>query len=146
MEVDMRYMRTKDLRSFLQAHHDAVRGIAAKDYPPAVIEQWAPLPITEKHVERVRANPETEIRLLAEINDEIVGLGAIVLAKNELHACYAMPSAARKGVGSALVRELERIALEHGSNWTPHRHPNRSIWPSACVKMQKNLIPPTGVR
>jgi putative acetyltransferase len=59
MEVDMRYMRTKDLRSFLQAHHDAVRGIAAKDYPPAVIEQWAPLPITEKHVERVRANPET---------------------------------------------------------------------------------------
>ena len=47
----MRYMRTKDLRSFLQAHHDAVRRIAAKDYPPAVIEQWAPLPITEKHVE-----------------------------------------------------------------------------------------------
>jgi GNAT superfamily N-acetyltransferase len=40
--------------------------------------------------------------------------GAIIVAKNELRACYVAPAATRRGVGTALVRELERIALEHG--------------------------------
>jgi putative acetyltransferase len=114
MLINIRRMRPEDARLFLEVHHAAVRGIAAKDYPLAVIEQWAPLPVTKTHIEHVQANYENEIRLLAEINGEIVGLGAIVLAKNELRACYVVPSAARKGVGSALVREVERIALEHG--------------------------------
>jgi len=45
---------------------------------------------------------------------EIVGVGALVLATSELRACYVLPSAVRKGVGSAIVREIERIALENG--------------------------------
>jgi putative acetyltransferase len=103
-----------------------------------------------------------EIRLLAEINGEIVGLGAIVLAKNELRACYVVPSAARKGVGSALVREVERIALEHGLRWLEldasitsepfykalgyevqerGEHVLGSGQRMACVKMGKHLSP-----
>lgn len=34
----------------------AVRGIAGRNYPPAVIEAWAPLPITDRHVEAVLLN------------------------------------------------------------------------------------------
>jgi putative acetyltransferase len=117
MPIEVRQMRAEDARSFLAVHHAAVRGIAAKDYPPTVIEHWAPVPITEKHVDRFRANPEDEVRILAEINGKIVGLGAIVLGKNELRACYVLPSAVRKGVGSALVREIEQMALEHGLQW-----------------------------
>jgi len=162
MKVDVRPMRTEDARSFLEVHHAAVRGIAAKDYPPAVVEQWAPLPITEMQVEQVRANPDNEIRILAEINGDVVGLGAIVLAKNELRACYVVPAAARKSVGSVLVHALERIALEHGLEWLQldasltsepfylalgyevrerGEHVLGSGQRMSCVKMRKNLSP-----
>jgi len=92
-------MRFEDARSFLEVHRAAVRGIAATNYAPAVIEALAPLPITDKVVESFLANPENELRLVAEVAGEIVGIGAIVLEKAELRACYVMPTMARKGVG-----------------------------------------------
>jgi putative acetyltransferase len=107
-------MRPEDARASLEVHHAAVRGIAATDYPPAVIEGWAPLPIVDEAVEQFLRNPDGEVRLVAETDGEIVGMGAIVPARGELRACYVAPAAAREGVGSALVRELERIAREHG--------------------------------
>jgi putative acetyltransferase len=110
MAIVIRRMRLEDARSFLEVHRAAVRGIAATDYAPVVIEAWAPLPITDKVVENFLANPENELRLVAEVAGEIVGIGAIVLEKAELRACYVMPKMVRKGVGSALVREIERIA------------------------------------
>ena len=59
-------------------------------------------------------NHDDEIRLVAELDGELVGIGALVLADSELRACYVVPAAARKGVGSALVAEIERIARQHG--------------------------------
>jgi putative acetyltransferase len=51
---------------------------------------------------------------VAEIDGEPVGIGAMVVSNSELRACYVAPSAARRGVGSALVADIERIAREHG--------------------------------
>jgi len=164
MPIEIRPMRNEDARAFLEVHRAAVHGTAAKDYPRAVIEDRACLPITDEHIEGVRANRDREIRLLAEIDGEIVGLGAIVLATSELRACYVAPGAARKGVGSALVRQLERIAREHGverleldASLTSERfyvslgyqvrergeHVLRSGRRMACVRMAKCLSPAT---
>ena len=54
------------------------------------------------------------MRLVAEIDGDAVGIGAIVVGNSELRACYVAPAAVRRGVGSALVAEIERIAREHG--------------------------------
>jgi putative acetyltransferase len=89
--------------------------MAARDYPPAVIEDWAPFPITDAAIELFLANPEKELRLVAEMDGEIAGVGAVVVEESELRACYVLPSAARKGIGSAIVREIERIARENGA-------------------------------
>jgi putative acetyltransferase len=86
MSVHIRPMRDQDALSFLTVHHAAVRSLAAKDYMPDVIDCWAPIPVTERQLEQVLANGANEIRLLAEIDGEIVGLGAIIVAKNELRA------------------------------------------------------------
>jgi putative acetyltransferase len=158
----VREMRPDDARAFLEVHHAAVRGLAAKDYPQAVIEDWAPLPVTDKAVERFLLNPDNEIRLVAEHDGEIVGIGALVVEKAELRACYVASEASRKGVGSALVREIERIAQEHGLGsleldssvtaepfYLAHgygvrergEHILRSGQAMACVKMVKNLPP-----
>jgi len=114
MTVTVREMRPADARAFLEVHHAAVRGIAVKDYPAAVIEAWAPLPITDEHVVGVLANPDREYRLIAELGSRVVGIGALVLASAELRACYVEPGADRKGIGSIIVLEIERIARQHG--------------------------------
>src|SRR3984957_15690139 len=112
--VVIREMRPKDAHAFLEVHHAAVRGTAAKDYPLPVIEAWAPMPVTEDAIEWVRANPDREFRLIAEIAGRVVGMGAAVFENLELRACYVAPDAGRKGVGSALVKEIERAAREQG--------------------------------
>ena|SRR5437588_1756281 len=113
MSVSIRHMRPEEARRFLEIHHESVRGIAVKDYPASVIDAWAPLPITDEVVERFLRNRDDEVRLIAEIDGQPVGIGALVLGNSELRACYVVPSAARRGVGAAIVAEIERIAREH---------------------------------
>ncbi len=59
-------------------------------------------------------NRGNEYRLIAEIDDRIVGVGSLVIENSELRACYVSPEAGRQAVGSALVREMERVARERG--------------------------------
>jgi putative acetyltransferase len=166
METDIviREMRTEDARAFLETHHAAVRGVAANDYPPEVIDAWAPGQITDEAVAFVRANPEGELRLVAETGGRIVGVAALVATNAELRACYVAPEANRSGVGSALVRKLEQIAREWGLAFlqcdssvtaapfyeslgyeTRERgeHVLANGQRMACVKMRKALPPPS---
>jgi putative acetyltransferase len=153
-------MCAEDAWAFLAVHRAAIREIAAADYPAVVIEAWAPLPVTEDDVERLLVNRDGEVRLVAELGGRIVGLGAIVPQNAELRACYVAPGAARTGVGTAIVREIERIARQHrlaflelDSSLTAEPfyrslgyvalgrivHRLGSGQPMASVKMRKNL-------
>jgi putative acetyltransferase len=115
--VAIRPALPEDARTFLAIHRVSIRGIAAQHYPPEVIEKWAsPENPGEEFANGFLANRDGEIRLIAELDGAAVGIGALVTAKSELRACYVSPSALRKGVGTALVREIERLAVEHGLN------------------------------
>jgi putative acetyltransferase len=160
ISLSVREMRSEDARAFLEVHHKAVRELAADSYPSDVIEAWAPLPITERHVQFVCSNADQEFRLIAELNGEIVGIGCLVPQNHELRACYVLPAASRKGVGSAILREIERVALDRGSttlrtdsslNAEPFYRSNgyevrgrdehilRNGVRMACVRVQKDL-------
>lgn len=114
MTVLIREMRHEDARGFLEVHHAAVRSLASKDYPSEVIEAWAPTPITSRQVAIVQSNPDGEYRLVAEVDGRLVGVSSLVARTNELRACYVAPSAMRKGVGSALLRQIELAARDQG--------------------------------
>src|SRR5439155_9456222 len=113
MAITVRPLRPNEGRLFLEIHSRSIRGLAAAHYPREVIEAWS-APITDERLRRFLENRDGEIRLIAELDGEPVGLGALVLSSSELRACYVEPEAARKGVGTALVREIERIAEESG--------------------------------
>jgi putative acetyltransferase len=114
LRITVREILPEDARLFMEVHRSAVRGIAARDYPPDIIENWARIPITQASLENFLINPDKEIRLVGEMDGEIVGIGALVVEKTELRACYVSPNAVRKGVGTAIVREIERIAVANG--------------------------------
>ena len=113
MIVTVRPTRQEEARAFLDIHTRSVLGLAASHYPPDVIAAWV-LPVTEENLRRFLENPDDEIRLLAELDGTLVGLGCLVLQHSELRACYVVPEVARRGVGTAIVREIERIAKQHG--------------------------------
>jgi putative acetyltransferase len=113
MPVFVRPMQADEARRFLEIHHASVRGLAVDDYPPSVIDAWAS-PITDERLQRFLQNRDGETRLIAELDGVPVGIGALVAANSELRACYVLPTAARRGIGTALVAEIERIAREHG--------------------------------
>ena len=113
MSITVRPLGPDEGRLFLELHGASIRGLAAAAYPPEVIEAWQIRP-TEGAVEALMANPDGEIRLVAELDGEPAGIGALVVATSELRACYVAPHAARRGCGAAIVREIERIARQRG--------------------------------
>src|SRR6266571_2365511 len=76
MPVSVRPMQAAEARRFLEIHHDSVRGLAGKDYPPSVIDAWVPIPITDERLQRFLQNCNSEIRLIAERDGDPVGIGA----------------------------------------------------------------------
>jgi putative acetyltransferase len=112
-EITVRPLQPGEGRLFLELHGRSIRGLASAYYPPEVIEAWT-VPLTDESLRRFEVNAEHEIRLIAELAGQPAGLGALVIANSELRACYVVPEAARQGVGTALVTEIERLARSHG--------------------------------
>ena len=112
MAVTVRRLRDDEIRLYLEIHERAIRGLAASHYPQADIEGWV-VPATDENLQRLRRNADREVRFVAELNGNPVGIGALVLEESELRAVYVSPEGARQGCGSALVREIERTARDH---------------------------------
>ena len=113
MPIAVRPLCADEGRVYLEIVNSAIRGLAIDHYPPDIIEGWV-VPVTDESVRDLMLNPDHEIRLVAELNAAPVGIGALILERSELRACYVSPMAARRGCGSALVREIERLAREGG--------------------------------
>ena len=113
MPITVRPLRDDELRTYLEIHASAVRGLATTHYAPEVLAGWV-VPITDETLKDLTANADGEMRFLAELDGMPAGIGGLVLDRSELRACYVAAHAARRGCGSALVREMERIAREHG--------------------------------
>jgi putative acetyltransferase len=109
----VRLLRDDELPAYLSIVNAAITGLAAGSYSEATLRSWR-APITEAMLDELRRNDEHEIRLIAELDGDAVGIGALVVEGAELHACYVLPTAARRGVGSALVDAIERQARAHG--------------------------------
>lgn len=106
-------MRPDEGRIYLDVVNSAIRGLAVSHYSADAIAGWI-VPMDAGTLADFDGNEEHEIRLMADLNGEPVAIGALIVERSELRACYVRPEAARRGCGSAIVREIERIAREHG--------------------------------
>ena len=113
MAVTVRPLRDDEIGLYLAIHERAIRGLAGSHYSQEDIEGWV-VPATDENLRRLTLNADGEVRLIAELDGEPVGIGALVLEESDLRAVYVSPEGARQGCGSALVQEIERIARAHG--------------------------------
>ncbi len=112
MTVRVRPLRDEEIRLYLDIHERAIRGLAVSHYSRDDIEGWV-VPATDENLRLLTRNADREIRFVAELDGNPVGIGALVLEKSELRAVYVSPEGARQGCGRALVREIERTARDN---------------------------------
>jgi putative acetyltransferase len=104
-----------DAEGIVRVHYAAVHQTASAFYSAEVFDSWSPPP-DEARYEQVRRTMTDgrELFLVAEDRVGLVGFGSIAPGSEELRAVYVHPRAARRGVGSTLLRRLETLALGQG--------------------------------
>ena len=122
MAVTVRPLRDEEIRLYLEIHERAIRGLAVSHYSQADIEGWV-VPATDENLRRLTRNAEHEIRFLAEMHGNPVGIGALVLEKSELRAVYVSPEAARRGAALFVggPERSRRGCERHGESYLTRR-------------------------
>jgi putative acetyltransferase len=112
--VDIRFAKHEDARGILDAHYSAVHETAARDYSLEIRRAWA-VPVTPARIDDYSRNAlPNETTVVADVDGRIAGFGIIIESANELRAVYVAAEFGSQGIGSALLRELEKLAKESG--------------------------------
>jgi putative acetyltransferase len=152
-----------DARAILEAHRSAVRGTASAYYSQAIIDEWGAVDIAPERItnfERQIERGEEVIVVAVVSTGHVIGFGSIVPSNSELRAVYVAAEFGRRGVGRAILRQLETLARDAGVNelsmdasinavpfYTangfislgPGEHPMPSGNRMACMRMSKSL-------
>lgn len=110
-KVRIRASTPEDAITLANIRNNAILSISTIFYGKSSLREWAG-PI-EKRIQKLLSDI-TSVRVVAQINGEIVGYGELVKEGNIIGACYVCPKAGGRGVGKGIIAEIERIALENG--------------------------------
>lgn len=110
MTLEIREYRAADAPALHEVFHAAIHGTASADYTPEQVAAWSPTGIDHgRWAERMRGIAP----FVAEEAGRIVGY-ADVQADGYIDHFFVAPSAGRRGVGSALMRQIHERAAERG--------------------------------
>ncbi|OQR32375.1 GNAT family N-acetyltransferase [Pseudomonas sp. T] len=108
MELTIRQTRSDDATAISQVIVAAVRESNGQDYPASVIESV----VANFTPARVIELLEQRLVFVALLGSEIVGTGA--LDGNTVRSLFIAPQQQRKGIGQALMGQIEKAALQRG--------------------------------
>lgn len=118
IQIHIRSARAADLRRIANVHFDAVRANAAEAYPPEIVWHWAAAYDDPARLVELRAGLalRTVLVIVAEVDGEVCGFGAVSPSADEIYAVSVAPAVGRRGVGSAILRRLEELAAQRGAS------------------------------
>jgi len=102
-----------DALAILRIHRHSILSLGIAAYGLAEVESWAAGLVPERYVEAMNEGGETFIVAVAADGDVA---GFCSFREDEVKGLYVAPTAARRGVGSALLRQAEAAiaAAGHG--------------------------------
>jgi len=101
-----------DALAIATLYHDTVKKINSRDYAPIQIQAWAgATPDQQKWVER-----QTTRTTFVDEQDGIIRGFAELEDNGHIGAVYVHVDYQRKGIASALLKEVEEEAVERGAN------------------------------
>ncbi len=99
-----------DASSIWRVHTSAIRHTCAAVYSPRAIETWTNMLRPEKYHDPILQM----IFRVAEHDADILGFAMFFPRSGELNALYVAPGAQGKGVGTALLDDVHRLAKSLG--------------------------------
>jgi len=98
-----------DAEAVRRVHGASIRGLCATDYTPEQIDAWA----SPARIEQYQFAIAQHEFYVAVSGDNVVGFSELDRERGEVKAVYVDPAWSRRGVGRALLAELERAARGH---------------------------------
>lgn len=98
-----------DCEGISRVHVAAIRELCATSYSPAEIEAWSAPRGADSYARAI----DTRMFLVAEHSGDVVAFGQLNQSTGEVDAVYVHPVFVRQGIGIALLRALEDLALDH---------------------------------
>lgn len=105
--MEIRPAASADITAMWALRTRAVRLACASHYPPEVIAAWSATPLPAAYEGKVAAGGA----VLAEEAGALLGYAILIADSGEVDAVFVDPSSAGRGIGRALLRELERLAV-----------------------------------
>lgn len=110
MALVIRSFRDDDPSALHEVFYSAIHGTASADYTQEQVDAWAPAEVdAERWAERMRGIAP----FVAEEAGQVVGY-ADVQVDGYIDHFFVAASAGRRGVGSALMRQIHEAAAERG--------------------------------
>lgn len=100
-----------DTEQMAVAHKDSIAELCSACYPAEAVSKWVGV-IAPGIYESAIAD---KVTLVAEVDGHVVGLGILNLMCREIDAVYIHPRVKGRGIGAAILAELERTALADGA-------------------------------
>ena len=113
--IDVRRALPADAAAMAAAHRDSIQALGSRFYPPAVVQAWSAAVTPEMYVSAMQAG-EVFFIATGTIDGEAVVLGFASHRPGDHEdgaSVYVRGSAARRGLGSALLRRAEAHARAH---------------------------------
>ena len=104
MDVVLRPATPADAPAILRVHRDSILELGIESYSLAEVESWAAGLVPERYVEAMNEGGETFIVAVASTG---ALAGFCSFKDDEVKGLYVGPDWARRGVGSALLRQAE---------------------------------------
>jgi putative acetyltransferase len=114
-KIVIRAAAESDAAAIVKVHYEAVHLIASNDYEQDILNEWSSDSVdrSTRLKTQISQNVDQTIMIVAEVDGTVVGFGEVVPDKGELRAVYVSPTAARMGIGSALLHKLENESRHH---------------------------------
>ena len=108
-----------DIQDMAIIRDNAIRSVDQRFYSVAELDAWAePLDMRLQKIAQLSAADRPDVQIVAidahAAENEILGFGQLKTQHNLLASCYVKACAKGRGVGRALVAEMERQAIEKG--------------------------------
>ena len=111
----------EDVPGIRKAIRSSIEGLAAKDYPKEVLDSWGTDTDKTREKQKALIRDGKELTWIALKDGIIVGFSAFSPQTEELRAVYIASEVARRGVGTALLEQVEARARSLGlSKLTMH--------------------------
>ena len=99
-----------DVGEIHRVHVAAAQGPDSLHRDEADVKAW----LAERQPDDYRDEMRTQKFVVAEQDGRVIGFGAIDLGKRTITSVYVQPASTRRGVGRAIVQQLETLAIEAG--------------------------------